>query len=165
MKRNTKIHHFVGAITHSAFGLFTGLILVVIGYLALSYVPTSEVVSLFVGTIGSIVASIIYSVADKYSRSCSSFGWILDQIEVILAYIDEVICDESSNNRQCKFELWRFYIELCEKSYDLTYGKDFETISTALVRIIKVVNQEEIEGDSLECAKRSLISVRNKFTE
>ena len=159
-----KTCHFAGAVIHSASGLLTGLILIVIGYLALLYIPTTEVVSLFVGIIGSIVASIIYGIADKYSKSCSSFIWILDQIEVIIAYIDEVICDNVPNKRQCKFELWRFYIELCEKSYGLTYVEDFKMLSSALNQIIKIVNQKTIDAWLLERAKNNLVSVRDKLT-
>lgn len=165
MSAYRKKKHLIGAITHSFAGLLTSFVLIGVGSLALLYIPSSDIVSLFIGIIGSVIASIIYSIADKYSKSCSSFIWILNQIEIILAYINEIICDNFSNKKQCKFELWRFYVELCEKSYELTYEEDFIKLSYALNNIIKIVNQEHFNNVLLKKAKKDLVSIRNELTE
>lgn len=99
------------------------------------------VLSIFVGIIASIVASIVYSVSDRYFDSCTSYLWIIDQIKTIKLFLDKPNPNELFN-RESWFELWRYYIAICEESRNLTYQNDFKKLNSSICDIFKAINMK-----------------------
>lgn len=158
--------HFFGAVIYSAVGICVGVVLVVIGYLATVGIPVgddNQVVSLFLGIVGSVVASIIYSISDKYIKSCNVFSRILNQVGIFIKSVECILDNDSLNNDKSKFELWCLYNSIREKSCELTYRNDFEGLSEKMDAIIGLLGTDAI--DLIKKEKCKLVCIRNKLTE
>lgn len=145
MSARIKSRHLFGAIKGSIVAIIAVTIL--IGCcLLLILAPikcNSEVISLFVGILASVIASIVLIISAKYTRSCSTYMWILAQAEVFLSYVDTTYNNVQSNNKQYQFDLWRFVVDLREKAKELTYTEDFATLSKWFSKIIEAANKND----------------------
>lgn len=161
MSTDQKLHHIVGAISHSWCGLVIGGILFIGCLLCLARFNNSNIVSFLVGIMASIIASIIYNITNKYYTSCSTYIWILDQTEILITYIEcaQKDCLEPASYR---FTLWKRIVDMREKARKLTYKKDFNIISKSFSSIISsMYNTNDL---SITEALQRLISAQKQVT-
>lgn len=123
---------------------------------------SNEIISFFVGILASVIASIVLNITTKYTRSCSTYMWILAQVEVFVSYVETTYKIESNNN-QYIFKLWRIVFDLRERAKELTYTEDFDILSKCFSGIIKAANEN---NDALmHKAINGLINAKNQLTE
>lgn len=168
MSTKNRMKHFWGAI---CIAIKSSLpVLVVAIFLAImllflflfSPVYNDNFLAFFIGIIASIIASVVFDVSSKYSRSCSVYLWILDQVEVLITYV-EAFQHNLVTNDLYRFELWRNVVTIRNKARDLAHTDAFTSISTKLSLLIKAANEQD-EGN-LHAALLDLIDARNKITK
>lgn len=165
MSVRIKSCHLFGAIKGSIVAII--VVAILMGCcLLLIFAPikcNSEVVSFFIGILASVIASIVLTVAEKYSRSCSTYMWILAQAEVFVSYVDTTYENILSDNKRYQFELWRFVVDLRERAKELTYTEDFDTLSVWFSKIIEASdkNIDTLMRDAIS----GLINAKDYLTE
>ena len=161
MSINKKLHHIIGVISRSWRGIVIGGILFIGCLLCPSCFNNNNIVSFLVGIMASLIASIVYNIANKYYKSCSTYLWILDQTEIVITYIEKAQndCLEPTSYR---FNLWERIIIIRKNAYALTYKKDFNILYKAFSSIIRsMYNTDDI---SISDALQNLIVAQRQVT-
>ena len=159
MSTDQKQRHIIGAINYS----WCGLIIVgalFIGCLLCLACFNNSVVSFLVGIMASVIASIIYNIANKYYKSCSAYMWILDQTEILITYIENAQKNDL-NPVSYRFTLWRMIVDIRAKSRELTYEEDFNILSMGFSSIISSMYTNK---PSITEALQELISAQTQVT-
>lgn len=144
MKLHKKLLHLVASFKCAWISLTIGLVLIIFLILfLLKHDSNSQILAFFVGVIASIVATIVLRVSDKYTSSCLAYAKIFFYAEEIILFIDNNIKNNSYSVDECKFNLWQYYMLMCEESARLTYDKDFSLISVAVSNIISSINNKD----------------------
>lgn len=150
-----RFFHFLYAVRDSFSSLVGGLFLLLVAVVGLRAIPTlnsSQEISLLLGVIASIVATLILRVSERYSDSCSAMSAILGGVDDIATYI-ETVAINSPHFDIHKFKLWQMYVDICEKSQKLTYEKDFFEISKEVSGVVDAVYGRADKETLIEEAK------------
>ena len=123
---------------------------------------SNQTIPFLVGIIASVIASIVFNVTSKYAQSCSTYLWMLEQVEVFITYVEATYVI-MLGTQQYRFELWKYVVDIREKCRRLTYKADFNILASRLSDVISVANSENKEDTrkALEC----LIVAKNQITE
>lgn len=120
-----------------------------------------RVVSFLIGIVASIIATLFLKASDKYSEDCATMSKILKQVNSFVDYIDEK-SEDGFDYKKCRAELQQRYIDICEMSGPLSYREDYNALSIALARIVRITYAESRMED-FEEAVQSLISARDSM--
>lgn len=163
MKLNKKALHLIASFKSAWFSITIGFVLSIFLVLYLfGHDGNSQILAFFVGVIASIVATIVLRVSDKYTSSCLAYSKISFYVEELILFVEKNIKDNSYNVDECKFNLWRYYMLICEESMRLTYDKDFNLISIAVNDIISSINNNN-DIDVIIEEKDKLIKQKNSI--
>lgn len=159
---------YIGSALRSALvELVIGIILLVAICIFLRMAPLgcgdNQVVSFLVGVAASIIATLFLKVSDKYTEDRLAASKILKQVTSFVSYVDEKSTDGFDYQRG-KTELQRRYIDICELSTHLSYKKDFNALSIALGKIVRIAYADGTQ-EEFEDAVQQLISVRDSIFE
>lgn len=159
-----KIRHFWGAIKSSFVGLIVSAVLFVACCILFALFPASnnQTIPFLVGIVASVIASTVFNVTSKYAQSCSTYLWMLEQVEVFITYT-EATYKSMLGTQQYQFELWKYVVDIREKCRMLTFKADFDILASRLSDVISVANSGNKEDicKALEC----LIAAKNQITE
>lgn len=163
MSTNIKMRHFCGAIKCSWVSLIMVAMLFGVCFLLSGcyFSRNNSSISFLVGIVASIIASVIYNVSTRYLRSCIAYLWILDQTEILITYIESCQCSYYDND--FKLKIWNYIVYMRERAQELTYKKDFNTLSVKFSEIIDALYKNDKQ--KLCNTLSELIKEKNKITK
>lgn len=136
-----KFMHLLWAIINSVGILSVSIALLFLSVLLVGKIEDGQVVSFFLGVLASIIATLILRISEKYANSLAASSVISNKIELMLLYIEEHIVTDKYDSKNCFYQLWRYYMEICEVSVGLTYKKDFKNVSCAISGLLKAIKE------------------------
>lgn len=160
MYSKKRCKYFFGSLRASAVELCISMILLVVACAFLVVFPglsENQITSLLIGVLSGIIATLVLSIAGKYTESKRAY-------ETIHALLSNVILeakDCAKHKGCCPNEVVSFgykYTDMCRQSIDLTYKRDYEKVSSAMKKLVSCSDWQNFEKaiKELEYARNAM---------